>query len=90
MSGADQIKGFIVERLAAGAGKKGIAPADARDELNMLDAGLVDSLAFLSLLADIEARFGITLDLSASDPAEFLTVGGLSRLVAGAISQNRT
>lgn len=89
MNAADPIREFILELLARGAREKGLAPVDPRDELHMVDSGLVDSFAFLVLLADVEERFGIALDLSGADPSEFLTVGGLARLAAQAAAAKR-
>lgn len=82
MSSADVIREFIVEYLAQRAREKALGAFEPRDELHMVDSGLLDSFAFLELLAHLEERFGFAVDLSEADPGEFLTLGGLSRLAA--------
>lgn len=52
------------------------------DETDVLAAGMLDSLAFIQLLAALEQELGTPVDLSEADPSEFTTVRGLSGLVA--------
>lgn len=74
-----EIRDFIVSAAPNAAAR---AAAGGVDDLHLLNAGVVDSLGFVNLLAAIEERFGIEIDLGDADPDEFLTVGGLARCAA--------
>lgn len=47
------------------------------DESIIVGSGLIDSFGLVSLLADIETRFGVFPDLMIRDPMEFSTLGGM-------------
>jgi acyl carrier protein len=84
MGRADEVRVFVVDYLERRAREKGLGAISAGDDVHMVNSGLLDSFAFLALLTDVEVHFGIEVDLSGSDPDEFLTIGGLVRLAAGA------
>ena len=48
-------------------------------ELDLLEAGVLDSLGFVELIAFIEEATGLQLDLLDIEPEEFATIQGLSR-----------
>jgi acyl carrier protein len=75
-----EIEAFILEELSQAAEAKGLALPPLEDSANLLELGLLDSLGFITLLAAIEARFGLTLDLAGGDPARYVTLGGLLEL----------
>jgi hypothetical protein len=75
-----EIKGFILEELGRAAEAKGLTLPALADEANLLELGLLDSLGFITLLAAIEARFGLSLDLAGGDPVRYVTLGGLLEL----------
>ena len=58
-------------------------------EFNLVESGLLDSLAFLELISTIEEEHGIILDLYNVDPAIITNVGGLLRTVARAIEEKQ-
>ena len=57
--------------------------SDPRENTNLLEAGIVDSLGFVELIAAIQSHFGIEVDLLDADPDDFLTVDGLARCAVG-------
>lgn len=47
------------------------------EDLNLLESGILDSIAFLELLARLEKELNRELDLFEYPPEEFTSVGGL-------------
>ena len=60
-----------------------LVPHELPDNLDMRVEGLVDSLGFMQLIADLEERLGFQIDFEDLDPAELTLVGPLSRHIAG-------
>ena len=54
-------------------------------DLNFIQSGLMDSVGFLDLLGTVEDNFDIELDLSESDPEEFLVFDGFVNAVVAAL-----
>ncbi|RAL20739.1 hypothetical protein DL240_15590 [Lujinxingia litoralis] len=69
---------LLLELLDGPLTRAGEAP---RDELDLIEAGVLDSIAFLELLSALQERAGITLDLLQTDPAELTTLGALLHLL---------
>jgi len=49
---------------------------------NLIQSGVLDSLDFIRLLAEIEEVFGKEIDLFEADPEKVVTVEGLWELVS--------
>ncbi len=73
----EEITAYILEELGLAAEAKGLAMPALEPGSNLLELGLLDSLGFITLLAALEARFGLTLDLAGGDPSRYTTLGGL-------------
>ncbi len=84
MADAEAVRQYIVEFLSRAAASKGMNAVEAATHTHMVDSGLLDSFAFLELLAALEARFDAELDLADADPDVFLRIGGLAALVSSA------
>lgn len=65
----------VRELLASRMQALGLDAYDLRDDLDLVRSGLLDSLAFVDLLAALEQRTGRTIDLEAA-----LAGGGGTRL----------
>lgn len=65
----------VRELLASRMQVLGLDASDLRDDLDLVRSGLLDSLAFVDLLAALEQRTGRTIDLEAA-----LAGGGGTRL----------
>ena len=68
------VKDFILECIR----EKGDYP-DA--SVSFLESALLDSFDFISLIADIEDKFDVSLDLAEYDPEFFTTANGLTAIV---------
>lgn len=55
---------------------------DGADDLNYVEAGLVDSFGVIQLVSDIEDCFRVQFDQSDFEDPRFSTVDGLAQLVA--------
>jgi acyl carrier protein len=62
---------------------QGITVTTLYDDLDLRGEGIVDSLGFLQLLAELETRLGRRIDLIDLDPEYLTNVGALARHIAG-------
>jgi acyl carrier protein len=76
---AEEVTAFIVQCLKSRAPKATPADLDAAESL--VARGLVDSFSFLELVGDVEAKFGVKIDLGAHDFEEISTIQGLRKAV---------
>ena len=51
-------------------------------DIDMIDAGILDSLALVSLIAGVEQEFQLELPLEDLDLDQFRSVGSIAQLVA--------
>ena len=51
------------------------------DDLNLVEAGFLDSIAFVSLLAEVEHVFNISLDLIEEPIETFVQIGSLTSYI---------
>lgn len=75
---------LVLDLLEPALRQNGLSSNAVDDSLNVIDRGIVDSLQFLELVARLEDRAGVTLDLFDVDPDVLTTVGGLVALVEDA------
>lgn len=52
------------------------------DDDGLVDAGLIDSLAVLEIVAFLESEFGLSFHDSGVDPARLTSVNGILELIA--------
>jgi len=78
---AAEVRAAILRGLAGPLSAVGLVADDVPDDLDLLQRGVVDSLGLVSLLADIEAQFGIELDYDDLPVEDLARVGPLSRHV---------
>lgn len=70
------IREVLLEYLAAGLERNGLAPESVTDETDFFTEQLIDSFGLLELILALEERFEITIDLEAAADTEDLTVVG--------------
>ena len=51
------------------------------DDENLVDAGLIDSLATLEIVTYLESSYGLDLADRGIDPADIVTIGGVLALI---------
>lgn len=79
---ATAVRDLIVTRYADALGAAGVAPDEAPDDLDLREAGVIDSLGFLELVVELEQTLGRELDFESLDPDLLTTLGPLSAYVA--------
>ncbi|MBE0644918.1 MAG: acyl carrier protein [Bacteroidetes bacterium] len=72
----ETIRVFIQERLVEKASMLDMEAPEMNDDLPLTGIGLLDSMDFFGLITDVEERFGIEIDFTEKEPAEFSTLGG--------------
>jgi D-alanine--poly(phosphoribitol) ligase subunit 2 len=66
---------FITDALTKIVENKGL-DVTVRPDTDMFATDILDSLQFLTLITQLEEKFGLDIDFSAFDPEEFRTVNG--------------
>ena len=82
MYDVEHIKSVIASILESKALGRRIPVATLHDDFDLRDEGLVDSLGFVELLAELEQRLHCTIDLSEFDPEHLTNVAALARHIA--------
>ena len=78
---AEMVEGFVLQVLEEKAQRFGVGNANIGPDFNLLESGMIDSLGFTNLIADIEKRFDVEIDFERFDPAELATLSGLVECV---------
>lgn len=69
-----QVRDFIIQ-------KSGAKLTTPDQDCVILGAGLMDSFGLVTLLAEVEGKFGVFPDLMIHDPSEYSTLHGLTRII---------
>ncbi len=83
MDSVAYVKATIVSILQPALTSYGIAAAQLPDDFDFRDNGVIDSLGFVQLLAELERRLERAVDVSTLDPEQLTRFGSLARHVAG-------
>lgn len=67
------IEGYLQMRLR----DMRVSDVEITGELNMIDTGIINSMGFIELVAEIEEEFGVDVDFEHYRPEELSTVSGL-------------
>lgn len=63
--------------------KNSYSTADIDENMNLVESGLLDSIGFVGLIAHLETKFGVELDLVEKPIENFIVVGSLIQQVLG-------
>jgi GNAT superfamily N-acetyltransferase len=69
-----QVRDFLIQ-------KTGAKVYTEADDCLLVGAGLIDSFGLVTLLAEVEGKFGVFPDLMSHDPRDYSTLQGLSRII---------
>jgi acyl carrier protein len=61
--------------------KPGAPIDDVGDDVSLVEAGLIDSLAVLEIVGHLESTYGLDFAESGFDPSDLTTIGGILDLV---------
>lgn len=73
---------FVLEACAPALADFGIDPESLPADFDLRANGIIDSLAFVELVVELEDTHGIELDLEALDPEQVTVLGSLAAHVA--------
>lgn len=77
----DYILGAVSERLKL----FDVKDTEVNDSFDLVKSGLLDSMAFVDLIADIEEKFKVEIDFEkVADEAAFTSMGGLVKIILDA------
>jgi acyl carrier protein len=78
-----EVKEFIISRLREKLILFNIAEDELKDGFDLVKSGLLDSMAFIDLVAGLEEEFGLEIDFEkAAESEEFTSLGGLTKLIS--------
>ncbi|MDP2710633.1 MAG: acyl carrier protein [Solirubrobacteraceae bacterium] len=79
---AEAVRAVVLDELAPALADSGRASEGVADDLDLIDAGLIDSLGMLEIIAAVEARFAIEVDFEELEPERLRAIGPFSRFIA--------
>jgi acyl carrier protein len=65
----------------------GLTPETAGDDLDLREAGIVDSLGFVELIVGLEQELGVDLDLDRLEPGRLTVVEALVELACAQLAR---
>ena len=81
MTNVDGTRAEVIRFLGTIA-RPGQSAEGCADDQNLIDAGVIDSLAMVQIILHLEKDHGVDLLKSGFDPAELASVGGILRAIA--------
>lgn len=82
------VRDFIIDRLQDKMLVFDIRESELKDAFDLVKSGLLDSMAFVDLVAGAEEEFGIELDFEeAAELPDFTTMGGLTEMILAAADE---
>jgi acyl carrier protein len=88
MISAAEVREFVLAELESELREVGLSAADVGDELDLIDARVIDSFGMLEIIAAVEAHFGLEVDFEELDPDQLTAVGPFSQFVAAEANQS--
>ncbi len=78
---ANEVRSLILSSLETQLSGMGLRPDDIPDDFDLLTKGVVDSLAILGLIVNIENHFDIKIDFEDLNPENLTIIGPFCRYV---------
>jgi acyl carrier protein len=79
---AKDIRSFLLEHFSSMIAANDLDPAAIGDDIDLLQAGVIDSLGVLEMISAVEQHFKIAVDFERMDPADLVLLGKFSHFVA--------
>jgi acyl carrier protein len=76
------VRTFVLGRLEPELGDVGLTAADVSDDLDLIEARVIDSFGMLEVIAAVESHFALEIDFEELDPELLSSLGPFSRFVA--------
>ena len=78
----ESVRNFLLEKYEAALVDHGFTPAQVPDNFDLFAEGIIDSLGVLTMISDVEANFGIELDMEQLDAEQLSVLGAFCRYTA--------
>ena len=78
---AKNVRTFMLGLYADKLTLAGIGPETVKDDFDLLNQGIIDSLGVLELVSTIEEEFSVTVDLEGLDAEQLTIVGPLCEYI---------
>ncbi len=85
---AEQIHEYILQSLQDQLVAAEVDAGTLQGDFDLMNSGIIDSMAFLHLVTGIEDWLGIELDFEDLDPAELTKIGPLCEFVQQQVEQS--
>ena len=80
-----EIKKYIVEDLKDKLNQFGISQNEIKKDFDFVQSGLLDSMAFVEMIAGMEKHFNVEIDFEKIEEDDgFTTLGGINKLFLNA------
>lgn len=76
------VRSVIIDCLGSKLANAGLQGEALTDDFDLLEQGVIDSFGFIDLLANLEDRLSIEIELEKLDDSVFTTLGGLAQQVS--------
>ncbi|MCK4568800.1 MAG: hypothetical protein KAT76_00835 [Bacteroidales bacterium] len=77
-----EINDYIIENLKDKLALFDISPGEIQKDFDLVKSGLLDSMAFIDLLADVEEKFQLEIDFEkAAEEDDFTSLGGMINII---------
>lgn len=74
----DDIRSFIIEQLKERLDRSGIGNNEIKNDFDLVQSGLLDSMSFVDLISGAEEYFKLEIDYeSALETGNFTTIAGI-------------
>jgi len=78
----EDIKSFLLDQFAPWIEASGLDAGAIGDDLDLLDAGIIDSLGILEMIEAVKEHFEIAVDFEPMDPVDLTKLGRFCVFVA--------
>ena len=80
-----EVREYIMDRLKEKLKLFDISKEELKDSFDLVKSGLLDSMAFVDLVAELEKKYGVEIDFEeASGSDNFTSLGGLAEIIINA------
>ena len=84
-----EIYDFVICQLTDKINRAGLSVNDVSSDFNLTKSGLLDSLSFVNLVAQVENKYGIEIDFEkAFQRPDFTSISGLINVVINSMQNN--
>lgn len=77
----EAVRDYLLLALKERAKRLGFDKGHLSVDCNLFEVGIVDSMAFIEIVSELEKAFGVEIDFEKYDPSDLSSIVGLSACV---------